>query len=1073
MAVTTNTWERALAEKLSSDEQTAKPVERRREFVWLSGASIVVALGLAAVFLAKTQDFSDLQQRLRHGELLNVNALQSADQLMPALQVIAGSSERQTVAQKLYEYAQLHRPLPNIGALAHIRMDTAGPDGHPRLIPLAKIKPLLAVRTPQEFTKEFALWAGAYLAAFWIVHFAWRLFRFRGDGAILPALQILTGLGLILMVSLRDPLRDTLEFKKFAWGVVLGCATLLFPLFRALQYRQFSRWVYTPLLAALALFLALLAFGSGPTGSDAKVNLGPFQPVEAVKILLVFFLAGYFTNNWERLRDLHPRLVILRWLRIPRFSDVLPVMCGVACALVLFFALKDMGPALVIGFVFLSLFAVARGRAGLALFGIAALIAGVSIGYHYGAPHTVVDRVSMWLSPWDNNVHGGDQLAHSLWAFATGGPWGSGPGWGDPSVIPAGHTDLVLPAIAEEWGLPGVITIFLLFALLLHRSFRIALRAPDEYAMFLGLGLATLLSLEMLLISGGVLGAIPLSGVVSPFLSSGNTAMLANFFIFSVLVGISNQTAKIESAADESQQQEREEQLETFFKTPSTVLACALGLCGIALVYRAVSLEAFQDDALLAKDAFVFTQDKVKRPQHNPRLNLLAASIPRGNIFDRNGVLLATSNWAELEKRRADYQKLGIDIDTASPRLDSRLYPFGPATIHFLGDLRTGENFHATNASLVEHDSNARLQGYKDYADLAPVVRYRHQKTNPQLVALMNRDRDVHTTIDIRLQLKIEDILRNQLQAAGKKGAMVVMNPANGDVLALVSWPAPASNTPAPDELLDRARYGQYPPGSTFKLVTAMAALRLDPKATEKTYNCHGLGDGRVGTIIPGWRRPIRDDVKDHAHGTLNMAAAITVSCNAYFAQLGVYNVGAQALRDTTELLGIPSGELKDLKKMLPFAAYGQGPLLTTPFKMARVAATIADGGSMAEGRWVSDPSNTRTTAPLAILAPDSAEFLQRAMRSVVTSGTARSAMAGIAVDVAGKTGTAQLDSGDPHSWFAGFAPYDAPHDQQIAFAVVVEHGGYGAKFAAPIARQVVEASQQLGIIKGNSTEVQ
>jgi cell division protein FtsI/penicillin-binding protein 2 len=81
--------------------------------------------------------------------------------------------------------------------------------------------------------------------------------------------------------------------------------------------------------------------------------------------------------------------------------------------------------------------------------------------------------------------------------------------------------------------------------------------------------------------------------------------------------------------------------------------------------------------------------------------------------------------------------------------------------------------------------------------------------------------------------------------------------------------------------------------------------------------------------------------------------------------------------------------------------------------------------------------------------------------------------MAGLGIDIAGKTGTAQLDAGDPHSWFAGFGPYGAPREQQIAFAVVVEHGGYGAKFAAPIARQIVEASQSLGIIKGNSSEGQ
>jgi cell division protein FtsI/penicillin-binding protein 2 len=294
---------------------------------------------------------------------------------------------------------------------------------------------------------------------------------------------------------------------------------------------------------------------------------------------------------------------------------------------------------------------------------------------------------------------------------------------------------------------------------------------------------------------------------------------------------------------------------------------------------------------------------------------------------------------------------------------------------------------------------------------------------------------------------------------------------ATGDVLALVSWPAPLSREQAaPDELLDRARYGEYPPGSTFKLVTAMAALRLDPKAMQHTYSCRRLGDGRAGVLIPGWRRPIRDDIGDHAHGTLNMLGAITVSCNAYFAQLGVYNVGAQQLHDTAESFGIPAGDVAAIKQMLPFAAYGQGPVVITPFKMARVAATIAAGGMMPEGRWVMDASNSRTAAPVSLVAPDAAEFLANAMRSVVLRGTARAAMDGIDVSVAGKTGTAQLDSGDPHSWFAGFAPYDAPPDKRIAFAVVVEHGGYGAKFAAPVARELIEAAQRLGIVAAAGT---
>src|SRR5579885_2505741 len=150
-------------------------------------------------------------------------------------------------------------------------------------------------------------------------------------------------------------------------------------------------------------------------------------------------------------------------------ASALPVMCAVACALALFFLLKDLGPALVTGFLFLALFGVARGRAGMAVAGVAALIAGVEAVYRSCRPATVVDRISMWLSPCDNNVRGGDQLAHSLWALSTSGALGSGPGLGDASLIPAAHTDLVLPAIGEEWGLAGVIIVALLSILLVHR----------------------------------------------------------------------------------------------------------------------------------------------------------------------------------------------------------------------------------------------------------------------------------------------------------------------------------------------------------------------------------------------------------------------------------------------------------------------------------------------------------------------------------------------------------------------------------------------------------------------------
>ena len=118
----------------------------------------------------------------------------------------------------------------------------------------------------------------------------------------------------------------------------------------------------------------------------------------------------------------------------------------------------------------------ARGSALVPAAGLALLAAGFAVGYFIGVPHTVGERVSMWLSPWNNLVHGGDQVAHSLWAYATGGVWGTGMGLGDPQLVPASHTDLILSALGEQWGFLGVAAVFGLHGLLVYRALRIASR---------------------------------------------------------------------------------------------------------------------------------------------------------------------------------------------------------------------------------------------------------------------------------------------------------------------------------------------------------------------------------------------------------------------------------------------------------------------------------------------------------------------------------------------------------------------------------------------------------------------
>src|SRR5437588_2389122 len=317
MAVT-RSWETRIAAQLSP-EKPPVPLERKRELKWLVCASILIAAVLAIAYVSKTRDFAN------SADLLNLNTVNDASHLLPYLQVYADPTERQEVATRVWEFLQHARPLPNVGALARLRVHRE--NRSIALLPLTKLKPILAVRSPRDFQKAFIQWIAIYFAAFFVVHFIWRYGRFRGDPAILPALELLTGIGLALALSLRDPLRDTLEFKKFAAGVAAGCCLLLLPMLKPFSHRTFSKWVYTPLLAALGLFILLLRFGSGPTGSDARVNLGPFQPVELIKILLVFFLAGYFARKWEWLRELRERRLPpgLRWLNLPRFSQTLPV----------------------------------------------------------------------------------------------------------------------------------------------------------------------------------------------------------------------------------------------------------------------------------------------------------------------------------------------------------------------------------------------------------------------------------------------------------------------------------------------------------------------------------------------------------------------------------------------------------------------------------------------------------------------------------------------------------------------------------------------------------------------------
>jgi cell division protein FtsW (lipid II flippase) len=894
---------------------------------------------------------------------------------------------------------------------------------------------------------------------------------------VLPAMQLLTGIGLMAMIALRDPLRDTDAALGFAHGVALGAFALLALSFVDFETPRFRRAALAPFAAAVGLAIALVLFGSGPGDSGVKVNLFGVQPIEAIRLLAVLALASYFSRRWELLREFSaphgPTPALRRLVRLPRTRDVQPLAVMLGTLFLFFFAQRDLGPALVLGCMALALYGVARSRGALVAGGLLALVAGFTIAYWTGVPATLARRVAIWLDPWGNARSGGDQIAHALWAMASGSVWGMGPGGGDGYLVPAGQTDLIVSVIGEELGAGGVLAIAAVYALVIWRILRIAARAPGDYTAFLTLGCALSLAIPAVIIVGGQLGALPLSGVATPFLTFGKSSMIANFCAAGIALAVG------------TRMQPAQRPIALQLRPLAWILAAA----GALLATRAAWVQIVRPDEIALQPTIVRDADGEVRYRYNPRLLAAARLMPRGSILDRNGLVLATGQPAQADAMIDRLRRLRLDPGPGCLP-DARCYPLGGQAFHVTGDSVHQTNWGARNTSFVERDANATLQGFDDraqtvdvpladgrmhtliahdYSPLLPLMRHKRDPSHAAVKRMLDRSRDVRVTLDGPLQAAVAQALGQRaasVHASG--GGAVVVDVATGAVLASASYPWPAmdesdeAGTPGVAELLDRPRYGLYPPGSTFKLITAAAALAEEGAAQTPAYVCQRLPDGRVGAHVRGASRPIRDDVMDHTpHGRVDLRHGLVVSCNAYFAQLALH-LGPQALSRAAAPAQIQvSSTPQSLRGTLPYAGYGQGEVLASPLRMARAVAAIAGNGTIHEAPIVQSGDKIVASSVPWLRGADAA-FLRGAMREAVTAGTGR-ALATHPVAIAGKTGTAEVQGAPSHSWFVGFAPADAP---RIAFAVVVENAGYGGRVAAPLAGDIVTAARATGALR-------
>jgi cell division protein FtsW (lipid II flippase)/beta-lactamase class D len=1044
---------------------------RRRNVEFVLLLCIATVLGIAAWHAAKQCIDNPI---LAMGARAPVHILRSApEQLHKVLELRFAEPALGEAQRAVFEWRKnLTTAEQRNTVLADLRKLT-GASGKERLLSdddLRFLRPFWITRSPSMARDDWLWTMGGILAVFLLAHAVFRLIGFEGSQAFLPLVFFLSGFSTILLFTFRDPLRDRVIYASFAVGIGVGCAAMVL-IARFLKLQRLENYKYLTGIAALILSILLIVLGTGPAGTDARINLFGFQPVELIKILVVLFLASYFSGKDIELRrlDADQRLGV----SLPRQRDAMPVAVFVGGALALFFLQKDLGPALILYLLFLGMFMVASRRIFLGLAGLAMLVSAFWAAYQFRLLQTVATRIEMWLHPWDNARAGGVQLAESLWALASGGFWGAGLGRGEPAYIPAGHTDLILSAAGEVLGFPGLAAILSALVLLLLMIAYHAWRARDKYSAYLGFGIVLMLGIQTAVIAAGTVGLLPLTGIPVPFLSHGKSTTIASFLLVGLVLNISATKAEAKIA-----------------QRPIPIAAMALpGLIVLLLgvvVWRSYDLMTNRADAIVCMGSLTPQADGIRRYSYNRRLLDVVSGITRGNIHDRNGILLATSR--RLETNEALRQAGSLGTDTAARPSGGRFYTLGSSAAQLLGHTRG----LWVDSRAIERSMDATLQGYskretvvvvdgvkimrRDLSSLVPAFRDRFRQSSGKLHELMEKDKNVRLTLDARLQVAAARALERNLPVingvARSKGAGVVLRAQTGEILACNSLPTYDPNRIREEDAqrilgsetkaaYDRARFEIYPPGSTFKVVAAAAALEMgwqDLPDSQRTFTCSHVNP--IPWEYEGGRhvRRVTDDEAESAHGRIDLRRALVESCNVYFAWLGT-RIGAANLFEYArsklhfELKGVERPE--DLQINLPDNAYGQAKITVSPLRMASVAAAVVNGGYWIEPSLVLRRQQ-KVNPRLRVLNESTASTLRDWMMQVVQAGTGRRAAVS-GVTVGGKTGTAQNDSGDKtsHSWFIGFAYPDDP-SEAVAFAFLIENGGYGGRAAAMAAHDFI-----------------
>jgi cell division protein FtsW (lipid II flippase) len=787
------------------------------------------------------------------------------------------------------------------------------------------------------------------------------------DPFLLPTAYLLAGWGVLAIWRVAP----AFGWRQAVWLAVSTLA-LLGVMGSPADMRWLRRYRYLWLGSALVLIATTFLLGTNPSGGGPRLWLGCcglyFQPSEPLRLFLIAFLASYLADRLSPAWRLEGN-------RLLATAAPLALVWGLSIAMLL--AQRDLGTGSLFLFLLAALLYVAFGRPAFVLIAAGVVGAGALAGAQVFP--WVQARMESWWNPWSDPGGSSYQIVQALMAYGAGGLFGRGPGMGSPTLVPLAHSDLIYAVVVEEQGLIGAVALIVLLALLAQRAFRLARNRRSAFQGILCAGIGLAFALQTLLILGGSVRLLPLTGITVPFLSYGGSSLVTSF----VALGLLGVTRPGESSQ------------------PQAVHRVSRIQGTLGLAWAGV--------ALLTAWWAVARGPELAQRSDNARRSLAERYARRGEIEARGGVVLAET--------------------TGVRGLFQRSYP-RPAAASVVG---FDSALHGQTG--IEASLDAWLRGERGHTTGVILASWILRGVPPDGLS-------VRLTLDASLQQEAWESM------AGRRGAVLVLQPQSGEILVLLSspgydpgridedWEVLRSRRDAP--LFNRATQGRYQPGGVlapFLLAWAdrvglVQPAGLVPDAADPVE----IDDGRLECLVAP------------KEAQIPFTQALALGCPAPFARLAI-DLGPRQVGEMVAAFQFDRVPPLDLATAVPsewtrpasdddllrFGA-GQSDLLVGPVQIARAFSALFREGEAPALRLVDsvrDPNGSWTRWASADTS-----------RPVLPASVGRDIVGGLPLGTQGQTEFHAVALSGPGqsmlAWYIAGWPAAAP---ELLVVVVVEDG--------------------------------